>query len=75
MLPDGTWSWKDSELLDERVRQGRYSAEEARAFRREGERVAALLEAGERWWDEAWSRWEPDPAWEVPSLPAGWDEP
>lgn len=65
-----TWHWKDE---DEFARTGpsRYPGrvEEIRA---EGERIAKLLDAGERWWDEAWARWTPDPGWTVPSLPPHW---
>jgi hypothetical protein len=67
-----TYQWKDVELFEERVVQGRYPGfdDEIRA---EGRRVAAALDAGQRWWDAAWAAWAPDPAWSVPSLPAGWD--
>ena len=69
----GTWRWKDAELLDERVREGRFTAEEADAIRAEGARVAALLDRGERWWDERWAEWTPDPAWRPTELPPGWE--
>ncbi|MEV0154484.1 hypothetical protein AB0H57_12195 [Micromonospora sp. NPDC050686] len=42
------------------------------AIRAEGDRIAALLDAGKRWWAESWADWRPDPAWPVPGLPAGW---
>ncbi|MFI7432159.1 hypothetical protein [Micromonospora haikouensis] len=45
----------------------------AHAIRAEGDRIAGLLDAGERWWDPAWASWRPDPAWPVPALPAGWE--
>lgn len=68
-----TWRWKDAELLDERVRDGRFTPAEVDAIRAEGERVAALLDRGERWWDEGWARWAPDPEWTPAELPPGWD--
>ena len=61
----GPWEWKDDELLDVRVREGRFTAEQAEAFRAEGRRIAAMLDAGERWWDDAWRDWTPDPGWDA----------
>jgi Protein of unknown function (DUF402) len=72
--PDGSWRWKDDELLDPWVERGRWTAAEVAAIRAEGARVAAELEAGRRWWSDEWATWEPDPAWRVPAeLPPGWD--
>jgi hypothetical protein len=64
---DGSWLLKDSELLDERVRQGRFSAAEATAIRACAAEVIADLERGTRWWDDAWSAWNPPPGWDVPA--------
>ena len=73
--PNGTWRWKDDELLDAWVERGRWTAAEVAEIRAEGARVAADLDAGRRWWSDEWATWEPDPAWLVPAeLPPGWDE-
>jgi uncharacterized protein DUF402 len=56
---DGPWQWKDRELLEERVREGRFTEEQVRVVRAEGERVAADLDAGRRWWDPGWAEWSP----------------
>lgn len=64
----GEWRWKDAEVLDQRVREGRFTAGQVAAVRAEGRRVAAELDAGRRWWDEEWARWSPDPAWPAPTL-------
>ena len=58
---DGPWQWKDREAVDERVRDGRLTPEQADAVRAEGARVAADLHAGISWWDPAWADWRPDP--------------
>jgi hypothetical protein len=50
---------KDSDLLDQRVREGRFTQDQARAIRAEGDRVLAELDAGRRWWDDAWADWQP----------------
>lgn len=66
--PDGTWQWKDEDELEIAVELGRFTRHEARAIREEGERV---LEA--RPWPTGWEEFRPDPRWELPELPAGWD--
>jgi hypothetical protein len=55
----GGWVLKDDELLDVRVREGRFTQDQARAIRREAARITAELDAGRRWWDDAWSEWRP----------------
>jgi hypothetical protein len=57
------WEWKDEELLEQRVREGRFTAEQVEEIRAEGARVAAELDAGRRWWSDDWASWEPDPSW------------
>ena len=52
-------------MLDERIREGRYTREQVAATWAEGHRVVAELEAGRRWWNPWWALWEPDPAWQI----------
>jgi Protein of unknown function (DUF402) len=72
VLPDGSWSFKDWDLLDEHVALGRYTPSEAAAIRGQGERIGRELDAGTRWWGDRWINWRPDPAWPAPVLPEGW---
>lgn len=60
---DAPWEWKDDDLLDERVREGRFTASQATEIRAEGARIAADLDAGRRWWSDDWAGWTPDHAW------------
>jgi hypothetical protein len=62
------WEWKDAELLDRRVAEGRYSAEQVEAIRAEGRRIASELDAGRRWWSDDWAAWRPDPSWPTPAF-------
>jgi hypothetical protein len=70
---DGAWRYKDDEILDEWVGRGRWTEAEVAAIRREGAAIANELDAGRRWWSDDWAEWRPDPGWQVPTLPAGWD--
>ena len=60
---EGGWEWKDADVLEERVREGRYTPEQVEATWAEGRRIVAELESGRRWWNTWWALWEPDPAW------------
>jgi hypothetical protein len=57
--PDGRLELKDDELLDVRVREGRFTQDQADATRAEARRLVADLDAGRRWWDDAWADWSP----------------
>ena len=70
---DSSWSFKDADLLEERIADGRFTHEQVAEIFAEGDRIGRLLDAGERWWDESWSRWEPPANWIAPPLPEGWD--
>jgi hypothetical protein len=60
---DAPWKWKDDALLDQRVREGRFTRRQADEIRSEGSRIAADLDAGRRWWSDHWAGWTPDPGW------------
>jgi len=75
VAPDGSWSVKDDEVLDQRVAEGRWSAEEAEAIRAMGAQVIReVLKPKRWWWDTSWSAWTPDDSLPVPLLPSGWSE-
>jgi protein associated with RNAse G/E len=67
------WSWKDEEELAEAVARGLFTQELAAGFHEAGERALARLQRREPPFDRDWSTWRPDPAWQKPSLPKGWD--
>jgi hypothetical protein len=70
---DGPWRFKDEEQLADRVRDGRYTQEQAAATRALGAELGTMLDCGGRWWDDAWSSFAPAPDWRAPAFPAGWD--
>jgi len=61
----GGWAWKDAEVLEQRIAEGRFTREQVDATWAEGRKVAAQLDAGRRWWDPRWALWEPDPEWDA----------
>src|SRR3954447_9167758 len=69
----GEWSFKDDELLDVRVAEGRFTVDEAAEIRALGAEVGALLDAGTQWWDRGWTQWEPEPCWAVGLPGKGWE--
>ncbi len=60
----GRWEWKDADVLEQRVAEGRYTPEQVAATWAEGHRVAALLDTGEHWWSDEWASWAPPPEWD-----------
>ena len=69
----GGWSFKDEDLLEVRVREGRFTQDEVASIRALGDEIGAMLDQSEQWWDASWSKWRPDPSWRGPTLPAGWE--
>lgn len=67
---DGRWEWKDDEVLEERVREGRYTHEQIAATRAVGRRICRELDAGRQWWSDDWANWQPNPGWATPVFPA-----
>lgn len=65
------WRFKDQDLLEERVADGRFTRSEADEIAALGDRIGATLES-DRWW-AGWDAWRPDPGWRAPELPPGWD--
>jgi len=69
----GAWRFKDEEQLEVRVREGRYTEAQVTAARRVGDELGAMLDRGERWWDERWASFAPEPGWRAPAFPDGWE--
>jgi hypothetical protein len=59
----------DEDELDEAVRLGFVSTEQADEIRANAERVLAKPP-----WPTGWEDWQPEPGWQVPDLPPGWDQ-
>jgi predicted RNA-binding protein associated with RNAse of E/G family len=66
------WRWDDEDELSEVVELGLISPEKAKALYAKGEEVRDLLMSGKSIFN-GWNHWKPDPSWQVPVLPDGWD--
>jgi hypothetical protein len=74
--PDRSWRWKDEDELAERTGHPLYwTAAGAAGIRAVGAELARLAEAGTFPFDGAMCDFRPDPAWPLPTRPAGWDRP
>ena len=66
--PDGRWDTLDEDELEDGLRAGVLTEQDAAEARADAERIV------EQWpFPTGWENWRPDPEWEPPSLPAGWD--
>ena len=72
-VPDLTkWYWRDEDELEEAVSLGIISSARADTLRSEGEKAIAWLQSGKSPFN-GWEKWHPDPSWQIPTLPEGWD--
>ncbi len=70
----GPWQVKDAELFEERIREGRYSLEQAEEIRGVGAAIEEMLTAGTHWWDQSWADWHPPDDWGPLDLPPAWSD-
>ncbi|MCY3638766.1 MAG: DUF402 domain-containing protein [Chloroflexi bacterium] len=69
------WNWKDADELEDAVGNGLLTPRKADFIRAEGNRVLRSLDDRAPPFDEKWHLWRPDPQWDIPCLPDGWDDP
>ena len=75
IAPDlSAWNWKDEDELEDAVANGLMTPQRADLIRAEGIRVIETLDKKAPPFDEPWHLWRPDPQWEAPGLPDGWDD-
>ncbi len=72
--PDGRWRYKDEDELEAFVSNGLFDEALNRRIRDEAERVIAKVQRNEAPFSEPWPEWQPDPSWDIPALPEGWDQ-
>lgn len=67
------WYLKDEDEMAEAVAYGLISPERAAYLHTEGEHIANWIQSGQSPFN-LWESWRPDPAWDIPVLPEGWDK-
>lgn len=72
VAPDLTWKWRDTESLEEHVRHGFYTQYLADEVWNEGRRAIDEILRGDHPCLKGWHKWQPDPGWPVPEIPAEW---
>ena len=66
---DRTITVKDDELLEQRVDEGRFTAELVAWVRSYGDELIDTITAGAGWVDPTWSTWTPPDDWHHPQFP------
>jgi predicted RNA-binding protein associated with RNAse of E/G family len=71
--PDRRWSWKDEDVVAERMRDGSFSHELVDAMHDQGREVVRAIELGSPPFDGARAAWRPSAGWTVPRLHPRWN--
>jgi hypothetical protein len=75
VAPDrSTFELKDEDELEWKVAHGEITPADASAIRAEAARATRAVMAGEPPWTSDWEAWRPDATWNIPVLPAGWND-
>src|SRR5690606_25399999 len=72
--PDRTWEMKDEDEFNELVGRLLIGPQTAKRVRDGVAEVLSKSQCRGAPFDEEWVRWRPDPSWQIPRLPAGWEE-
>lgn len=70
--PSHEWHWKDEEDYRQAVESGGILPEWARGIERNQPEVLERINRRLPPLDETWINWQPNPAWEIPTLSDGW---
>jgi hypothetical protein len=74
VAPDLSWRWKDEDEFAIAIEHELISPVLLHAARAEGRRFIEEIEARQWPFGHGLEHWRPEPGWDVPDLPAGWDE-
>jgi predicted RNA-binding protein associated with RNAse of E/G family len=66
---EGGFQLKDDHVMEDRVAEGRFTAEQVAFTRGEAARIVEELERDGHWWSDEWATWEPDADWPTPRFP------
>lgn len=72
--PSYAWHWKDSEEYQDGIAKGILGKEWTDQIEQSKPEVFQIIEQHLYPFDGSWLNWRPDPSWELPKLPTGWDQ-
>ncbi len=72
VFADGTWTFKDLDLMAARVAEGYLHASVADRVMALGNEFGRELTTGTRRWDSHWADWVPPATWHDAALPPAW---
>ena len=72
--PDFTWQWKDEDEFHQAIRDGGMRDEWLKAIEEAKPEVLGRIEKCLYPLNGAWLDWRPDPTWQPPRLPEGWEK-
>ncbi|MFJ2651048.1 DUF402 domain-containing protein [Streptomyces sp. NPDC087420] len=73
VYPDRTWRWRDEDEFAQAQQDGLMDARQALRVQEAGRAALEVIGAWGTPFRDGWENWRPDPAWQVPELPADWD--
>ena len=73
IAPDFSWRWKDEDVFEWAIAEGRIARAERDRIRAEGEMALRRVLRREPPFDRGWEKWRADRTWPLPTLPPDWD--
>jgi hypothetical protein len=73
IAPDLSWHWKDEDVFEWAIDEGRIPRADRSLIQAEGEQALQRVLRREPPFDRDWETWRPDPTWVLPTLPSDWD--
>jgi protein associated with RNAse G/E len=68
------WKWKDVDEYQAGIREGGIKDDWVRGIEQSKEEVLGIITKRSSPLDGSWLQWRPDPTWELPKLPKGWEK-
>jgi protein associated with RNAse G/E len=72
--PTFAWKWKDVREYQQGIQRGILREEWVEAIENAKPEILATIEQQGYPLNSSWLDWQPDPAWQAPNLPLGWDQ-
>ncbi|MFD7924195.1 DUF402 domain-containing protein [Streptomyces sp. NPDC059740] len=73
VYPDRSWRWVDEDEFAQARHDGLMPSALAADVLAAGREAESRIRSWGSPFTDGWEEWRPDPAWEVPALPADWD--